>query len=88
MEVTLDMLAAWGVPEDILDMLRAYLASTVGGTTSRKAAETAVALRLVLLAAKRSGTVSRDDMRVLRMGVGKVQTDKELERMIEHLLNE
>jgi hypothetical protein len=40
----------------------------------------------VLSAAKRSETVSRDDMRVLRMGVGKVQADKELERMIERLV--
>lgn len=87
MVVTLDMLAAWGVPEDILDMLRAYLASTVGSTISRKAVETAVVLRLVLLAAKRSGTVSRDDMRVLRKEVGKVQADKELERMIERLVD-
>jgi hypothetical protein len=87
MEITLDMLATWGVPEDILDILRDYLANTVGDATSRLAAEKAVALRLVLGAAKRSGTVSRDDMRVLRKGVGKVQTDKELERVIERLVN-
>jgi hypothetical protein len=36
MEVTIDMLAAWGVPEDILDMLRDYLAKTFGNITSRR----------------------------------------------------
>ena len=87
MVVTLDMLAAWGVPEDILDMLRDYLANTFGNATSRLAAESATALGLVLSAAKRSGTVSRDDLRVLRKVVGKVLTDKELERMIERLVN-
>lgn len=84
--VTLDMLAAWGVPEDILDMLRDYLARTVGNATSRLAAESAAALRLVLSAAKRSGTVSRDDMRVLRKEVGMVQVNKELERIIKRLV--
>lgn len=87
MEVTLDMLAAWGVPEDILNILRDYLANTVGNATSRLAAESTAALWLVLSAAKRSGTVSRDDMRVLRKEVGKVQADKGLERMIERLVN-
>jgi succinylarginine dihydrolase len=47
------MLAAWGVPEDILDMLRDYLAKTFGNITSRLAAESATALGLVLSAAKR-----------------------------------
>lgn len=86
MEVTFDMLRAWGVPDEVLDMLRDYLANTFGNAALRLAAESAAALRLVLIAAKRSGTVSRDDMRVLRKGVGKGQDDKELEWLIERLL--
>lgn len=86
MEVTFDMLAAWGVPEDILDLLRKYLAGTVSGGASRTAVETAVALRLVASAAKRSGSVARDDVRVLRKVAGRTQVDKALERMIEGLV--
>jgi Ca-activated chloride channel family protein len=87
MEVTLDMLAAWGVPEDILDMLRDYLANNVDEATLRTAAITEMALRLVLVAAKKSELVSRDDLRVLRKRVGRVPTDKEFERIIEHFMN-
>ncbi len=86
MEVTIDMLAAWGVPEDILDILRDYLTNALGNATSRLAAESTAALRLVLSAAKRSGTVSRDDMRVLRKAVGKVQTDNALKTIVEKLI--
>jgi hypothetical protein len=88
MEVTFDMLAVWGVPEDILDMLRDYLANTVDDATPSTTAITVVALRLVLVTAKNSELVSRDDLRVLRKRVGRVPTDMEFERIIEHFMNE
>lgn len=87
MQATFDMLAAWGVPEYILDTLRDYLANTVSGAASRTAAESAAALRLVLGAAKRGGLVPRDAMRVLRKGVGRVLVDKELEMVIKRLVH-
>lgn len=86
MEVTFDILTDWGVPGYILDLLRDYLDNHVDAGASRQAVETAVAFRLVLSAAKRSGSVSRDDVRVLRKVVGRFQVDKALERMTEGLV--
>jgi Ca-activated chloride channel family protein len=87
MELTFDMLTAWGVPEYVLNTLMDYLTDTTNDATSRATTESAVAFRLVLIAAKRSKLVSRDDVRVLRKGFGRLSADKDLERMIESLIS-
>ncbi len=63
------MIEAWGVPEDVIDALRNILANT-----SPRPTEKAVAFNLILIAAKKSGTISRDDVRLLRKVAGKNQT--------------
>jgi len=79
--ITFAMLEAWGVPEDVIDALRDILANT-----SPKPTEKAVALNLILIAAKKSGTISRDDVRLLRKLAGIIQTGKDLEARIERLV--
>lgn len=54
--------------------------------TSPRPTEKAVALNLILTAAKKSRTVSRDDVRFLRKVVGKIQTEKDLQAKIERLV--
>lgn len=76
--ITFAMLEAWGVPEDVIDALRDILTNT-----SPRPTENAVALNLILIAAKKTKTVSRDDVRLLRKIVGKIQTNKDLQAEIE-----
>ena len=87
MEITLDMLAAWGVPEDILDALREISDHRTEPTASSHPTERTLALSLLLIAAKRCGTIPRDDVRLLRKALGKVQTDGDLEARIELLIH-
>lgn len=79
--ITFSMLEAWGVPEDVLDALRDILTNT-----SPRPTEKAVALNLILIAAKNNVAISRDDVRLLRKVVGKNQTGKDLEEKIERLV--
>jgi Ca-activated chloride channel family protein len=87
MEVTFDMLAAWGVPEDILDALREISDHPTEPTASSRPTERTLALSLLLIAAKRCGAIPRDDVRLLRKALGKVQTNGYLEARIERLIH-
>ena len=84
--ITFAMLEAWGVPEDILDALRDILANATVPNASPRPTEKTVALNLILIAAKKSRTISRDDGRFLRKVVGKIQTEKDLQAKIERLV--
>ncbi|UTF51782.1 VIT domain-containing protein [Desulfomicrobium sp. ZS1] len=87
MVITFAMLEAWGVAEDVLDALRDILANATGNDASSRPTEKNVAFSLILIAAKKSRTVSRDDVRLLRKVAGKIQTDKDLEERIDRLVN-
>jgi hypothetical protein len=85
MDVTFEMLAVWECPKTFW-IYAETIWPTLSAAPFHAGGRIGGALRLVLGAAKRSGTVSRDDMRVLRKKVGRVQADKKLEGMIERLL--
>ena len=80
--ITFAMLEVWGVPEDILDALRDILTNATVPNASPSPTETTVALNLILIAAKKSRTISRDDVRLLRKVVGKVQAGKDLRQKL------
>jgi len=86
-KITFDMLKAWGAPEDVLDALRDILNNATDPTASSSPTERTLALSLILIAAKQSGSISRDDVRLLRKALGKVQTERGLESRIELLVN-
>lgn len=87
-DITFDMLEYWGVPEEVLDELRELLANADGTGNSEVATEKGLVLALILTAAKRSGSFSRDDVRVVRKAFGKTGFPlmKGLEAQLEQLV--
>lgn len=86
-DVTFEMLETWGMPEDIMDALRVILDSINGADASSMLSEHSLALNLILIVAKKSGTIPRDEVRLVRKAVGKNQIEKELTEMIERLVS-
>lgn len=85
-DITFDMLKVWGVPEDILDALRDLMSDASIYDSSSRPTEEAVALKLILIAAKKSAAVQRDDVRLVRKALGEIVLAKELEAKIELLV--
>jgi Ca-activated chloride channel family protein len=93
MVITFTMLEAWGLPEEIVDALNALLRDTLLGIataqTDAKASptETAISLTLALLAAKRDGSIKRDDTRLLRQALNTFAVDPRLKTSVEDILD-
>jgi hypothetical protein len=87
-DITFDILEYWGVPEEVLDELRELLANAAGTGDSDVATEKGLILALLLTSAKRSGSLSRDDVRLVRKAFGKTgfPLTKELEAQLEQLV--
>lgn len=87
-DITLDILEYWGVPEEVLDELRELLANAAGTGDSDVATEQGLVLALLLTSAKRSGSLSRDDVRLVRKAFGKTgfPLTKGLEAQLEQLV--
>ncbi len=85
-DITFDMLEVWGVPEDILEALRDIMSDASIYDSSSRPKEEAVAFKLILIAAKKSAAVRRDDVRLVRKALGEIVLAKELEAKIELLV--
>ena len=87
-DITFDILEYWGVPEEVLDELRELLAKAGGIGNSDLATEKGFILALILAAAKRSGSFSRDDVRLVRKAFGKtgLPLTKELVAQLDQLV--
>ena len=91
--ITFVMLKDWGLPEEIFDALNTLLQDTHLGKATAKAdtkaiqaTETAIALVLVLSAAKKEASIARDDIRLLRQAMGKFALDTKLKASVEDIL--
>jgi Ca-activated chloride channel family protein len=92
--ITFAMLNTWGLPEEIVDALNSMLnygSHTVifaqGQTQAPHATETAIALTLILLAAKKATSTNRDDVRLVRKNLNKFTLDKRLETSVADILD-
>lgn len=92
--ITFAMLKAWGLPEEIVDALNALLRDTLLGIATAQtdakasqATETAISLTLALLAAKRDGSIKRDDTRLLRQALSTFAVAPRLKTSVEDILD-
>ncbi|MDO9583748.1 MAG: VWA domain-containing protein [Desulfomicrobium sp.] len=92
--ITFAMLKDWGLPEEIVDTLNSMMSDashialrTQGQTHAPQATETSIALTLVLLATKRTASISRDDVRMVRKALNKFALDKRLETSVADILD-
>jgi hypothetical protein len=92
--ITFAMLEAWGLPEEIVDALNALLRDTLLGIATAQtdakasqATETAISLTLALLAAKRDGSIKRDDTRLLRQALSTFAVAPRLKTSVEDILD-
>ena len=84
-EFTFDTLRSWGVPEDMLNMLRRLVIETDRLTSPSPSMETSITLILILIAAKKT-MIPRDDVRLVRKTLQNVVQIKELTLEVERLI--
>jgi Ca-activated chloride channel family protein len=88
MEITFDMLKAWGAPEDVLDALRDLLNNAMDPTATFSPTERTLALSLILIVVKKNTHIPREDVRVVRKGLQNVVDTKRLIFEVERILDQ
>jgi Ca-activated chloride channel family protein len=92
--ITLAMLEAWGLPDEIVEALNTLLretnlsiATAQAGAKTTETTENAISLAFVFLASKKEASIKRDDLRLLRQAMSKFALDAKLKASVEDILN-